>query len=166
MILFVSLYSKAFYFHKVEKYLVIFVTSLKWKLIQKETRNFGKLFSIKVEIIVMFSFPENRKCYTSKFYFHKMERYLNFQKVEKTKLFSMFIYILCGLLRLNPGAWGEHLTSQLSWATAWLLVTCANSVYLVVDEFSPCVLRSLMIGLMVLVLIFVHMVSMILLIGS
>ena len=76
MILFISLYFKAFYFHKVEKYLVIFVTSSKWKLIQKETRNFVKLFSMKVEIIVMLSFPQNRKCYTGKFYFYIMERYL------------------------------------------------------------------------------------------
>ena len=76
MILFVSLYTKVFYFHEVEKYLVIFVTSTKWNLIQKETGNCGKLFSIKVEIIVIFLFPQNGKCYTSKFYFHKMERYL------------------------------------------------------------------------------------------
>ena len=31
--------------------------------------------------------------------------------------------ISCRLLQLNPGAWGEHLTSQLTWAAAWLLVT-------------------------------------------
>ena len=49
--------------------------------------------------------------------------------------------IQCGLLRINPRAWGEHLTSQLSSAATWLLVTCISPVYLVVDEFSPCVLR-------------------------
>ena len=74
--------------------------------------------------------------------------------------------IQCGLLRLNPGAWGEHLISQLSWSAACLLVTCIIPVYLVVDEFSPCVLWPLMIGLMVVMLTFFHMVSMILLIGS
>ena len=79
MILFVSLYTKVFHFHEVEKYIlyvVIFVTFTKWKLIQKETANCGKLFSIKVETIVIFLFPQNEKCYNSKFYFHKMERYL------------------------------------------------------------------------------------------
>ena len=76
MIIFVSLYTKAFHFHEVEKYLVICVTSTKWKVIQKETGNCGKLFSIKVEIIVIFLFPQNRKCYTSKFCFYKMEWYL------------------------------------------------------------------------------------------
>ena len=35
--------------------------------------------------------------------------------------------------RLNPGVRGEHLTSQLSWVAAWLLVTHACPVYLV-DE--------------------------------
>ena len=29
----------------------------------------------------------------------------------------------CWLLRLNPGAVGEHLTSQFSWVAAWLLIT-------------------------------------------
>ena len=72
----------------------------------------------------------------------------------------------CGLLRLISRAWGEHLTSQLSWAAAWLLVTCISPIYLVVDEFSPCVLWPLMIGLMVVMLTFFHMVSMVLLTGS
>ena len=49
--------------------------------------------------------------------------------------------------RLKPRAGGEHLTSQLSWAAAWLLVTCGSPVYLVVDELSPCVLWPLMIRL-------------------
>ena len=35
------------------------------------------------------------------------------------------------MLRLNPGAWGELLTSQLSWVAAWLLVTRVCPVYLV-----------------------------------
>ena len=39
--------------------------------------------------------------------------------------------ILCLLLLLNPGARGEHLTSQLSWVAAWLLVTCFCLFYLV-----------------------------------
>ena len=70
MIIFVSLHTKALHFHEVEKYLVICVTSTKWKVIQKETE-----ISIKVEIIVIFLFPQNRKCYTSKFCFYKMEWY-------------------------------------------------------------------------------------------
>ena len=40
-----------------------------------------------------------------------------------------------GLLRINSGAWAEQLTSQLPWAAAWLLVTCGNPVYLVVDDW-------------------------------
>ena len=44
---------------------------------------------------------------------------------------------ICRLLWLNTREWGENLTSQLSWAAAWLLVTCVSPVYLVVDEFSP-----------------------------
>ena len=31
--------------------------------------------------------------------------------------------VFCKLLQLNPGAWGEHLTSQLPRVAAWLLVT-------------------------------------------
>ena len=49
--------------------------------------------------------------------------------------------------RRKPGARGKHLTNQLSWAAASLLVTCSSSVYLVVDELRPYVLWSLMIGL-------------------
>ena len=50
--------------------------------------------------------------------------------------------------RLKPGARGEHLTSQLSWAAVWLLVTCGSPVYLVVnDELSHCVLWPLTIRL-------------------
>ena len=40
----------------------------------------------------------------------------------------------CWLLRLNPGVRGELLTSQLSWVTAWLLVTRVCPVYLVEDR--------------------------------
>ena len=32
----------------------------------------------------------------------------------------------------------EHLTSQLPWAAAWLLVTCGSPVYPVVGESRPC----------------------------
>ena len=53
--------------------------------------------------------------------------------------------ISCELLRLDSEMWGEHLTSQLPWAAAWLLVTCGSPVYLVVAEFSTCVLWPLMI---------------------
>ena len=35
----------------------------------------------------------------------------------------------CWLLRLNPGAGGEHLTSQFSWVAAWLLITRVCSVH-------------------------------------
>ena len=67
----------------------------------------------------------------------------------------------------NLRAWVEHLTSQPSWLTAWLLVTCVSPVYLVVDEFSPCVLWPLMIGLMVVSLtFFFNTMSMFLLKGS
>ena len=49
----------------------------------------------------------------------------------------------------NEGNWGrlltvktrsmrEHLTSQLSWEAAWLLVTCGSPVYLVIDQLRPC----------------------------
>ena len=40
----------------------------------------------------------------------------------------------CWLLRLNPGARGELLTSQLSWVAAWLLVTRVCPVYLVKER--------------------------------
>ena len=39
--------------------------------------------------------------------------------------------MLCWLLQLNPGTWGVHFTSQISWVAAWLLVTCVYPVYLV-----------------------------------
>ena len=39
----------------------------------------------------------------------------------------------CRLLWLNSGARGEHLTSQLSWVVAWLLVTHVCPVYLADD---------------------------------
>ena len=41
-------------------------------------------------------------------------------------------------LRLNPKAWMEHLTSQLSWAAAWLLVTHVCPAYLVDELRSLC----------------------------
>ena len=41
----------------------------------------------------------------------------------------------CWLLQLNHGAWGEDLTSQLSWVAAWLLVTGVCPVCLV-DELA------------------------------
>ena len=66
------------------------------------------------------------------------------------------------LLRLNPGARGEHLTSQLTWEAAWLLVTRIFPIYLA-DEFSPCVLWLLMIELMVVLFDAFLMVSMVLL---
>ena len=37
----------------------------------------------------------------------------------------------CWLLRVNLGAWREHLTSLLSWVAAWLLDTRVFPVYLV-----------------------------------
>ena len=52
--------------------------------------------------------------------------------------FSMFDIVnplWCWLLRLNPRAWGEHLTSQLSWVADWLLVTCVCPVYLVKEGY-------------------------------
>ena len=71
MILFVSLYTKAFHSHKVEKYLVIFVTSTKWKPMQKETGNCGNLFSIKVEIIVIFYFDKTENVTAVNYIFTK-----------------------------------------------------------------------------------------------
>ena len=67
--------------------------------------------------------------------------------------------------RLKPGTRGKHLSSQFSWAAAWLLVTCSSSIYLVVDELRPCVLWPPMIGLGGSVAVF-DMVNMVLLIGS
>ena len=58
-----------------------------------------------------------------------------------------------GLHRLNAGARGEHLTSQLSWAVTWLLVTGVCPVYSVA-EFSSCVLCCRIIGLMVVLFTF------------
>ena len=78
---------------------------------------------------------------------------------------EVFPTLFCGLLWLNPGAWGEHLTSGLSWEAAWLLVTCVSPVYLIVDEFSLCVLWPLDWVNCWLRWRF-HMVSMVLLIGS
>ena len=40
-----------------------------------------------------------------------------------------FAKVACS--RLDPGVQGEHFTTQLSWLTALLLVTCVCSVYLV-----------------------------------
>ena len=40
----------------------------------------------------------------------------------------------CWLLRLNAWAWGEHLTSQLSWVVAWLLVKPICPIYLVKER--------------------------------
>ena len=40
----------------------------------------------------------------------------------------------CWLLRLNPGARGEHLTNQLSWVAARLLITRVCPVYLVKER--------------------------------
>ena len=54
------------YFHKVE-------------MNTKTDRNLWKTFLCK---IVIFSFPQNVKCYTSKFCFHKMERYFIFISKE------------------------------------------------------------------------------------
>ena len=41
------------------------------------------------------------------------------------------IQVTCKLLQLNPRKQEEHLTSQLSWAATWLLVTGVCSVYIV-----------------------------------
>ena len=40
----------------------------------------------------------------------------------------------CWLLRLDPGAQGEHLTSQYSWVATWLLVTRVCLVYLMEER--------------------------------
>ena len=46
---------------------------------------------------------------------------------------------------------GSHQPASMG---SCLLVTCGSPVYLVVDDFSPCALWSLMIGLMVVLLTF------------
>ena len=46
-------------------------------------------------------------------------------------IFDIANLVLCWLFRLNPGTRGEHLTSQPSWAAAWLPGTRLCSVYLV-----------------------------------
>ena len=56
--------------------------------------------------------------------------------------------------RLKPGPRRGHVTNQLSWATAWLLVTCGSSDYLVVNELRPCILWPLMMGWVVLLTFF------------
>ena len=47
------------------------------------------------------------------------------------------------LLRLNPRAQGKHLISQLSWVTAWLLVTLFCPFYLVEERFFGVIYESL-----------------------
>ena len=62
----------------------------------------------------------------------------------------MILILFCRLLWLNLRVQGEHLTSQLSWAASCLTIShmCVCTICLV-DEFSPCALQSLMVGLMV-----------------
>ena len=43
--------------------------------------------------------------------------------------FSFFLLFFCKLLRLNSRAWGEHLTSQLSWVASSCL-TISHTFYL------------------------------------
>ena len=86
--------------------------------------------------------------------------------VEVRSNYNKSYFWWCWLLRLIPGERGEHLTSQLSWAAARLLVTCGRPVYLVVDELRPRVLWPLMIELMLVLLTFFDIVIMVLLIGS
>ena len=71
-------------------------------------------------------------------------------------ILQYLLSIIMWIASANPRAWGEQLSSQLSWAaiTAWLLW---------VDEFSPCALWSFMIGLMVVLLTLFWMMSMVLL---
>ena len=48
--------------------------------------------------------------------------------------FDEVCYLPWWLLRLNPGAWGEHLTSQFLWVAAWLLVIRVCPFYWVEEE--------------------------------
>ena len=64
----------------------------------------------------------------------------------------------CKLLQLNPGAWGEHLTNQLSWVAAWLLVTCFVCPIYLVHEESRRSMVSLIRRMMVLLVYFLDMV--------
>lgn len=76
MILFVSLNTKVFHFHEVEKYPMICVTSTKRRLMQKETGNCEKTFFFKSRNNCDILFPEKLENVTPvNFIFHKMERY-------------------------------------------------------------------------------------------
>ena len=54
--------------------------------------------------------------------------------VEFRSKYKKSYFWWCWLLQLNPKARGEHLSSQLSWVAAWLLVTRVCPVYLVEER--------------------------------
>ena len=54
--------------------------------------------------------------------------------VEFRSKYKKSYFWWCWLLQLNPKARGEHLSSQLSWVAAWLLVTRVCLVYLVEER--------------------------------
>ena len=71
-------------------------------------------------------------------------------------LLAKIFLSLCRLLWLNLGVQGEHLTSQLSWVTAWLLGTRVSPVYLA-DELVVVFYASFWLSKMVVLLtFFVH----------
>ena len=53
---------------------------------------------------------------------------------HKSRMGYLPLLMPCWLLRLNTGARGEHLTSQLSWVPDWLLVTRVCPVYLMKER--------------------------------
>ena len=55
--------------------------------------------------------------------------------ISYKKSLGRVVFGIILLLRLNIRAWGEHLSSPLSWIAAWLLVTRIWPVYLV-DEYG------------------------------
>ena len=55
-----------------------------------------------------------------------IKKYVFMQHYASTEI---FINMGCWTLLLDPGVQGEQLTSQLSWAATWLLVTYVCPVY-------------------------------------
>ena len=64
-------------------------------------------------------------CNTYKFY-HKLDivpkKWIKINIVPTHSTIAIEITIIADCSRLNPGAWGEHLTIQLSYLASWLLV--------------------------------------------
>ena len=59
--------------------------------------------------------------------------HLSFISSIKQKVLQNYavVKVVALIVSANPGMWGEHPTSQLSWVAPWLLVTRVCPVYLV-----------------------------------